>query len=52
VSAELDLIERILTALECRRDKTLIAIANYRDGLATRLKQTAQRMIEADEASD
>jgi len=44
----LDLLERQLTTLETRRDKTLIALANYRDGLAQRLKQKVQRIIEAD----
>jgi hypothetical protein len=47
-SADLDLVERQLAVLETRRDKTLIALANYRDGLAQRLKQKVQRIIEAD----
>jgi hypothetical protein len=49
LSTDLDLLERQLTSLEARRDKTLTALVNYRDGLARRLKPTVQRIIEADE---
>jgi hypothetical protein len=48
-NADLDLLERQLTTLETRRDKTLIALANYRDGLAQRLKQKVRQIIEADD---
>jgi hypothetical protein len=54
-SAILDLIERQLTSLESRRDKTLVALVNFRDDLALRLKglkQTVQRITDADEAFD
>jgi hypothetical protein len=47
-SADLDLIERQLTSLETRRDKALVNLANFRDGLAQRLKQKVKRIIEAD----
>jgi hypothetical protein len=51
VSGDMVLIERMLTSLECRRDKALANIANYRESLAFRLKQVGQRIIEADEVS-
>jgi hypothetical protein len=47
-SSDLDLIERQLTSLETRRDKALVNLANFRDGLAQRLKQKVNRIVEAD----
>jgi hypothetical protein len=48
-STELDLIERQLTSLQIRRDKTLNMLADYRDELGQRLKRKVQRISEADE---
>lgn len=50
-SSDLVLIERMLTSLECRRDKALANVANYRESLAFQLKQVCQQIIEADEMS-
>jgi hypothetical protein len=49
LSADLDVLERQLTTLEIRRDKTIKALANFRDGLAQRLKLKVQQIAEADD---
>jgi hypothetical protein len=49
LNADLHLLERQLTTLETRRDKTLKALADFRGGLAQRLKLKVQQIIEADE---
>jgi hypothetical protein len=48
-SPALDSLERLLTLLESRRDKTLRMVTEYRVSLARQLKDASQRMIEADE---
>jgi hypothetical protein len=46
VSSELEILDRRLTSLEWRRTKALRCIADYRDSLALRLRESADRMIE------
>jgi hypothetical protein len=46
-SADLEALDRMLTSLESRRDKALRCIGDYRDGLARRLRESANRVIEA-----
>ena len=45
-SAELELLERILTSLESRRDKALGCVAEYRASLAHQLRESADRVID------
>ena len=51
VSGDMVLIERMLSSLECRRDKALANVAKYRESLAFQLRQVGQRIIETDEVS-
>lgn len=46
-SSEIDRLDRMLTIPEIRRDKALHCIADYRDSLAGRLRQSSQRILEA-----
>ncbi len=43
-SAELELLERMLTSLESRRDKALGCVAEYRASLAHQLRESADRI--------
>ena len=45
-SAELELLERMLTSLESRRDKALGCVAEYRASLAHQLRESADRVID------
>jgi hypothetical protein len=45
-SADLELLDRMLTSLETRRDKALGCIAQYRASLAHQLRESADRIID------
>src|SRR5262245_54865957 len=45
-SADLDLLDRMLTSLESRRNKALGCVAEYRVSLAHQLRESADRMID------
>jgi len=45
-SSELELLERMLTSLESRRDKALGCVAEYRASLAHQLRESADRVID------
>jgi hypothetical protein len=45
VSSELELLNRMLASLEARRNKALRCIAEYRDSLATQLRERSDRTI-------
>src|SRR6516164_3818868 len=45
-SSELELLERMLTSLESRRDKALGCVAEYRASLAHQLRESADRIID------
>jgi len=47
-STDLDWLERMLTALEARRDKSLRRIAEYRESFANRVQASADRIIDAE----
>jgi hypothetical protein len=44
-SADLELLDRMLTSLESRRDKALGCVAEYRASLAHQLRESADRII-------
>jgi hypothetical protein len=46
---DLERLDRMLTALEFRRDKTLRCIADYRQILSKQLQQAADRILDNDE---
>jgi hypothetical protein len=46
-SSDLELFDRMLASLESRRDKALRCIGEYRDGFAKRLRESADRIVEA-----
>jgi hypothetical protein len=48
-SEEVERIERILTALEFRRDKALHCVADYRRILSKRLQRTADQILDNDD---
>jgi hypothetical protein len=48
VSSDLEVLDRMLTLLESRRNKALRSIADYRDGLAKQVREVSNRVIEAD----
>ena len=48
VFSELEVLDRMLTLLESRRNKALRSIADYRDGLAKQVREVSNRVIEAD----
>jgi hypothetical protein len=45
-SSELELLDRMLTSLESRRDKALRCVAEYRASLARQLRESADRIID------
>jgi hypothetical protein len=45
-SADLELLDRMLTSLESRRDKALCCVAEYRAGLAHQLRESGDRIID------
>jgi hypothetical protein len=45
-SADLELLNRMLSSLESRRDKALACVAEYRASLAHQLRQSADRVID------
>ena len=47
-STDLDWLEKMLTALEARRDRALRRIAEYRQSFADRLRASADRIIDAE----
>jgi hypothetical protein len=46
LSSDLELLDRMLTSLETRRDKALGCIAQYRASLAHQLRESADRIID------
>jgi hypothetical protein len=44
-SSDLELLDRMLTSLESRRDKALCCVAEYRVSLAHQLRESADRVI-------
>jgi len=46
LSSELELLDRMLTSLESRRDKALCCVAEYRASLAHQLRESADRVID------
>lgn len=50
MSSEIEQLDRMLTMAEVRRDKALHSIADYRDSLARRLRQSSQQILEAHDA--
>jgi hypothetical protein len=47
-STDLDWLEKMLAALEARRDKSLRRIAEYRESFADRVRASADRIIDAE----
>ena len=45
-ASDLERLDRLLSSLETRRDKALQCIAEYRGGLAKKLRESGDRMIE------
>ena len=45
-SSDLELLDRMLTSLESRRNKALGCVAEYRASLAHQLRQSADRIID------
>src|SRR6516165_9921100 len=45
-SADLELLDRMLTSLESRRDKALGCVAEYRASLAHQLRESADRILD------
>ena len=48
VFSELEMLDRMLTLQESRRNKALRSIADYRDGLARQVREVSTRVIESD----
>ena len=48
VFSELEVLDRMLTLQESRRNKALRSIADYRDGFAKQVREVSNRVIEAD----
>jgi hypothetical protein len=48
-SEDVERLDRMLTALELRRDRALRGIADYRQAFSKRLEQAANRILEDDE---
>jgi hypothetical protein len=46
-SSDLELLDRMLTSLESRRNKALACVAEYRASLAHQLRQSADRIIDS-----
>jgi len=49
MSSDIDKLDRMLTLAEVRRDKALHCIADYRDSLARRLRQSSQQILDAED---
>jgi hypothetical protein len=45
-SSDLELLDRMLTSLESRRDKALGCVAQYRASLAQQLRESSDRIID------
>ena len=45
-SSDLELLDRMLTSLESRRNKALACVAEYRASLAHQLRESADRIID------
>jgi hypothetical protein len=48
-SSDLELLDRMLTSLESRRDKALRCVAEYRASLAQQLRESADRFLDGKE---
>ena len=48
VFSELEVLDRMLTLQELRRNRALRSIADYRDGFAKQVREVSNRVIEAD----
>jgi hypothetical protein len=48
VFSDLEVLDKMLTLLESRRNKALRSIADYRDGFAKQVREVSNRVIEAD----
>ena len=48
VFSELEVLDRMLTLQESRRNRALRSIADYRDGFAKQVREVSNRVIEAD----
>jgi hypothetical protein len=48
VLSELEVLDKMLTLQESRRNKALRSIADYRDGLAKQVREVSNRVIESD----
>ena len=48
VFSELEVLDKMLTLQESRRNKALRSIADYRDGFAKQVREVSNRVIEAD----
>ena len=46
-AADLERLDRLITSLESRRNKALRCIGEYRDGFARRLRESADKIIDA-----
>jgi hypothetical protein len=49
MSSDIDRLDRMLTLAEVRRDKALHCIAEYRDSLARRLRQSSEQILEVED---
>ena len=49
MSSDIDRLDRMMTVAEVRRDKALHCIAEYRDSLARRLRQSSERILEVED---
>jgi hypothetical protein len=45
----LEIIERMLASLERRRDRALLFVAEYRESLAQRMRESTDRMLEKED---
>jgi hypothetical protein len=48
VFSELEVLDKMLTLQESRRNKALRSIADYRDGFAKQVREVSNRVIEAE----
>ena len=48
VFSELEVLDKMLTLQESRRNKALRSIADYRDGFVKQVREVSNRVIEAD----
>jgi hypothetical protein len=46
--SEIEMLDRMITLVESRRNKALRSIAEYRDGFAKRVREVSNRVIEGD----